>query len=125
MPRTYMFAGPKLHAVFHAATASEHRPPANRPVSFAPLGLPAPFRPMRKDVLVGDFHGAAAPSMLYRSNNTISTRSGAPPLRAMPNARTSMRVLRKPFSIKKERTAKARDKESRRALEVSLPEPSA
>ena len=44
---------------------------------------------------------------------------------AMPRARTSIRVLRNPFSIKKDRTARARDNDSRRAFEVSLPLPSA
>ena len=54
----------------------------------------------------------------------MSTRSGGPSSSARPSARTSIRVLRIPCSIRNERTASARDNERRRAeLRVSTVPP--
>jgi len=53
-----------------------------------------------------------------------STRLGTPDGTLLPRARTSMRVLRTPLLIKYERTDKARDSDSRRALLAErLPSP--
>ena len=56
-----------------------------------------------------------------RLTRRTSTRSGGPPSFRSPSARTSMRVLRTPCSMRIERTASARDSESRRAS-LALPE---